>query len=160
MKVVGGVGNWRRVRGAAFGFMNTVDDVMAQLDNELPEKLPRLHQAKRIWIASDYGGQHADAAFESYAFLFAADTSLGEWAAKCTSVRRRWLSDGRRMAFKNLRDRVRSEALEAFLAAADELEGVAVVFAVDRSVKSLFTEGSEPLAPDSSGEMAHWRASS
>ncbi|MDE3117746.1 MAG: hypothetical protein KGL03_01910 [Nitrospirota bacterium] len=62
------------------------------------------------------------------------------WQPEREGVRRKLLPDGRRMAFKNLNDRVRRQAMDHFLEVANRLPGLLATFAISKSLGSLFVK--------------------
>lgn len=91
-----------------------------------------------IFIASDYSGQHKASKYEVYTILCCDLENCGEWEFRRAAIRKKYLPNGRRMAFKNLNDRNRQKALEPFLAAANLIPGICSTFAVDKSIGALF----------------------
>jgi hypothetical protein len=107
--------NWRSLENPELGLMNGFNDRLLQLQAANPQVLPNLQQTQTLLIASDYGGEHDTALYQSLSFLIADALSIVPWEARRSQIRKRWLSDGRRMAFKSLRDVQRLEALPYFL---------------------------------------------
>jgi len=90
-----------------------------------------------LYISSDYSGQGKESKFDVICILVAdIDKSL-EWEIQRCEVRRRYLMDGRRMAFKNLNDGQRRKALRPFLSAANEIHGLFLVVAIHKNIKTL-----------------------
>jgi hypothetical protein len=92
-----------------------------------------------ILSASDYSGTHTKSRFTVYSFLFVDAQYSPAWPAAREQVRKTHLTDGRRMEFKSLNDRQRSEALPCFLNAADSLCGLLCTIAVDKSYTRMAT---------------------
>src|SRR5688500_12662480 len=84
----------------------------------------RIADSSRLFIASDYGGEHDESDYATYPFLVFTETSFQRWRRACQNVRSRFLKDKRRMAYKKLGDGVRCDALLPFLGAADQLKGI------------------------------------
>lgn len=115
----------------------------------MAKSMERLQQADRSYFAdlrgyetlvvgSDYGGEHKGATHEVIAVRIAglADV-VGAEAARAV-FRRRFLRDGRRMAYKNLSDRRRRAALVPFLQLSGETPGVVFVVLIARTIRSVF----------------------
>jgi hypothetical protein len=96
-------------------------------------------QGTYLLFGSDYSGDHVGSRFKIYAFVVADADGSPEWPARCREVRRKFLSDGRRMAFKNLNDGQRRRALIPFLDAAEYLDGQVVAVAVTKKLSGLST---------------------
>ena len=89
-------------------------------------------------MASDYGGEHANAVWETFTFLVVDMAEGANWTFLQNQFRARVMSNRRRMAYKNLNDSVRRRALDSFLSSANLLPGLLVTFAIAKSVKCLF----------------------
>lgn len=85
----------------------------------------------------------AGATHRAYAFLVTDPESVARWAALWAPVRRRYLSDGRRMSYERLSDRHRLAALDGYLRAADALQGFLITILIDKRLQ-LFTESPPP----------------
>jgi hypothetical protein len=97
---------------------------------------PRLGRSAQLIIASDYGGEHHKSSHLIYCYLVIRG-GVREWFSEIRSARRRYLPDGRTMAYKRLDDVQRQEALLTFLSAAANLDGHLVAVAVDKQKKWL-----------------------
>jgi hypothetical protein len=87
-----------------------------------------------LTIYSDYSGSSRGSRFETICILVIDSARAGLWDAMRSEARRAFLSDGRRMSFKGLNDNQKRRALPAFLAAANQLQGVCCVIAIDKRV--------------------------
>jgi hypothetical protein len=101
-----------------------------------------------MWIASDYSGQHREAAFEAYAFLVTRANSLRAWNRQRIDFRAKCPPDGRRISFKDLRESMRWRALKPFLAITDDLQGNLIVVVIDKRFTSLFKERGPAISTD------------
>ena len=97
-----------------------------------------MRNAKKLVIASDYGGDHGDASHTTVCFLIASAASVADWTCSQKIVRSTYLGDGRRLSYKGLNDKHKRLALAPFLAAANRLNGVVVTFLIDKRLISLF----------------------
>ncbi|WP_140793852.1 hypothetical protein [Myxococcus xanthus] len=118
--------------------MNSISDMIREEEWRDPDLLTSLRGGKTLLVASDYGGEHAKASFRSLSFLVADLEGCGLWEDLRVSVRRQFLRDLRRMAFKSLRDKRRADALVPFLRSADCIPGVLATFLIDRRIKTVF----------------------
>ena len=85
------------------------------------------------------------AGYRVYSFIIADADASREWPERRRQVRREFLSDGRRMSFKNMNDRQRRQALIPFLEAAEYLEGHVVSVVVTKDLGRLST-GTDSMA--------------
>jgi hypothetical protein len=115
---------WRRIEPlVAWG--NTVDRVCGR------HTLPPL-DGSLIYVASDYSGTHLAAHFNAISVIYCDIEASREWLAIQRGFRKQFLSDGRRMSFKRLGDRLRRFSLVPFLKGADAISGLLVSLVVDR----------------------------
>lgn len=117
---------------AAYPWLPTIDGVLAEVG------LPVMH-GKTLYVTSDYSGQHRESRYFTSAVLLADLEECDEWESRRRSVRAEHLSDGRRMAFKNLNDRQRQKALAPFLCAAGSINGLLATVAVDKRIQWLIS---------------------
>ncbi|MBC2779169.1 hypothetical protein [Parasphingopyxis marina] len=80
-------------------------------------------------MVSDFSGTHAGSAFTSYAFLSVDIDQNPLWLTLQREFRRSSLRR-RRMAYKNLNDRMRQQALPEFLQLADQLVGALTIVVI------------------------------
>lgn len=98
--------------------------------------IPRL-DGPVIYVASDYGGTHDTSLYETFSVLYLDMQASSDWEARRRAVRQRFLPDGRRMAFKNLNDRKRQDALVPFLDAANHISGILLTLVVRKCIQNL-----------------------
>lgn len=151
--------NWRLGDRVDLGSMNVVNGLIRALDLSNPFALPNFDGATQLMVGSDYGGQHSSSQFEALAFVVADAGALRPWLEARSKLRAKYLPDRRRMSFKALGDRLRMEALPAFLSAADLLHGMLLVVLVDKRIASLFVSDDDPeaIAPEVRS-LAEWPA--
>ena len=101
-----------------------------------------------LMFGSDYSGTHRGSRFNVYTFLVADADASPHWPARMRAVRRRFLSDGRRMSFKRLGDVHRQRALRPFLEATNFLTGHIVAVVINKDLQRLST---------SSNALSVWR---
>lgn len=131
---------WTHLEDRRFGPMTVLSESIYRVAGQNPHALPDLHRGNTILVTSDFSGEHQTALYQTYSFLFANLEGCTAWRDQRDAVRLRWLSDGRRMAFKNLNDRNRQRALFPFLRAANKIPGLLATVLVHRDIQSLFTE--------------------
>jgi hypothetical protein len=110
--------------------------------SQLCKLRPGPFKGSHLLFGSDYSGSHAGSQFRVYGFVIADADASPEWPKRCQSARDTFLTDGRRMSFKNLNDVYRRHALIPFLEAAESLEGHVVAVAVSKELKQLSTQRS------------------
>lgn len=149
---------WKPLDDPSFGLMYTFSQSIRNQENNDPNLLPDLRKGSTILVVSDYSGKHDTAFYQSLSFLFADTERCTVWEEERHRFRQRFLTDGRRMAFKNLNDKERKKALPYFLAAADSIPGLSTTVLIDKRIKSLFSESGEiDRSQPELGPYAHWR---
>lgn len=103
-----------------------------------------------IYIGSDAAGEHAASSVNVVTAVYAAMYGSAKWELGRRAVRQRFMSDGRRMAYKRLNDRQRKAALDGFLDSASQIDGLAVSLVFPKSIPHVW-------APP--GILAIWQGS-
>lgn len=129
---------WRPIANTDLGPMNLLSSMIENGETREPGLIPDLHRPDEIYILSDFGGEHEESVYEAASFLVLDVSSLHEWDRLWRPYRRRHLSDGRRMAFKKLNDKMRQAALPAFLRAAGRLNGLLFTVLFEKKIDSMF----------------------
>jgi len=130
---------WSPLDDKKFGLMNTFSENIKQIEAMHPDLLPDLRDGSTIFIGSDFSGQHKLARYETLSFLFADIEKCNEWENIRQQLRKKYLSDGRRMSYKNLKDSKKRNILIQFLNAADNIPGLLFTILIDKEIGSLFT---------------------
>jgi hypothetical protein len=138
------IGFWRSQQESTIGIFQHLDNSITNLLRRSPDALPDLRRATTIIVASDYSGEHRGSSHQVLSFLVANLADCGVWDKQRQELRQNFLSDGRRMSFKNLRDKQRWDALVPFLSAANTIPGLLFTVAISSKIDSLFT-GPVPL---------------
>jgi hypothetical protein len=156
------VGNWHQIP-ADRGALGTLSSVIASTERRNPGCVPDLRTAPTLLLVSDYSGAHSGSKVETYSFLaLAMDESFSLWEDARRRWRQRFRLGLRRFEFKSLGDRLRGEALGAFLGATSKLNGLLLTVIVEKSVGSFFHATGDvrhiPLSPKSlerAGRIVH-----
>jgi hypothetical protein len=134
------VPNWYHKDEVELGLMNVFSESISSIETRRPGSVPNLRYPGTILIASDYAGFHREAAYETLSFILTNLERLGTWETARIKVRSTLLTDGRRMSYKALNDRVRRRALNNFLKASNVIPGLLVTVAINRRIQSVFTK--------------------
>ena len=137
---------WQDVAAHDLGFLNTLSGIFARAEDHCSGELPNLRHASQLFIGSDYGGEHIAAKYHTFAFLLADMAHCAAWQQVREDVRKKARLGRRRIAFKNISDSIRANALVQFLSIANRIPGIVVVFAVHKQAGSMFKSG-EKLVP-------------
>lgn len=136
---------WKRIEDQGAGFLYHLSESLALVDWRYPAVLEPVTDGSMV-IVSDYSGQHKLASHEAYSFLVTTNHAIDAWLPVRQEFRNRWLADGRRMSYKQLREPVRWRALIPFLNAASAIRGNVITFLVDRRIGSFVDGGADALA--------------
>ncbi len=150
-------GIWKPIFKKSLGPLSAINERMYWLNNMMPSDLPNLHASPTLFIASDYSGEHASADYQTISIVITDANAFYDWNRQRLKVRQQYLSDGRRMSFKQLRDQRRWRSLIPFLLAANELRGLSATIAIHSSIDTLFA-GTNPLDLNnpSFAKYSHW----
>lgn len=125
--------NWKSLPPDA-GIDSTINTRFGEQNH--PDRIiyPDLNDGSDLVLATDYSGEHEAPDFRVLGFLLTTQKSLDNvWEPARLEVRRKYLPDGRRMAFKRLDDALRINAFPTFLKAASQLNGVLACVAVEKT---------------------------
>lgn len=121
---------WQPLAEPIYPWVRTIDRIMTA------ERPPDM-TGPTLVIASDYGGNDNGSRYATTAIV-CADLELSrDWELMRRAVRREYLADGRRMAYKRLSDRQRAWALVPFLQAAERIHGLCLVTIVNKTLRNL-----------------------
>jgi hypothetical protein len=105
------------------------------------DELPDFSEDERIFVMSDYGGEHETAAYNTYAFLISSVDKLGVFRHKSSALRDTYglSSPFKEFAYKDLEYGPIRDSLGEYLRMADAyVHGVLVTISVERCIPSLF----------------------
>lgn len=131
---------WRHLNRPELAMMDTISRKLKDMEDRRPGNFPSFTPSEPLLVFSDYGGSHDGSRFETYSFLFTQPSSLPEWNAFRSFIRKEYRFEKGRMAYKKLNNRECSEACFPWLVAADRLNGLLITFAIERSLGSLFNQ--------------------
>lgn len=137
------VGVWCRLGQPRFGLADRISDAIAAREWQEPDLLCDPRNSRDLLLACDFAGAHRRARYEAFGFLVAGIEQSAEWLERRIEVRRNFLPDGRRMAYKALSDGIKRRALEPFLAAATTLHGNLIIVLVSKKIPRLFCDPDE-----------------
>jgi len=132
--------------------------MIAAMEWREPDSIADVRDSRELLVACDFGGSHKGAKYEAFAFLVGAITGSAAWMKERQRVRESFLSNGRRMAYKNLNDKRRQQALLPFLDAANIYPGNLFVFLISKQIPELFDNpGDQKLFPELIKAIRTWR---
>jgi hypothetical protein len=131
---------------------------------ELIPELPDFSDDNKIAVMSDYGGEHSDARYSTYSFLFVALNKNGPFQTHMHELRQKHkiLDRYSEFKYKDLKFGPRSRALPEYLQLIDNLvHGAVVTVAIDKAIGSVFgssrSEGHATIAKQlESGDFGKW----
>lgn len=122
--------NWNPIKRPLYRWVPTIERIVSA------EQLPRM-DGPVINVFSDYSGAHKASSYNVISVLCIDLAASAYLEKERRGIRKRFMADGRRMAFKNLSDRQRKAALIPFLEFANQLEGICVTMAIRKSIQNL-----------------------
>lgn len=148
---------WGTLNSSVSGLMRGFSESISQMELRHPGLLPDIRKGATVFIGSDYGGQHASAKYETYTFILADFENCINWENFRRNWRRLFLTDGRRMSYKNLNDKRCRKALLPFLYAANSIPGIVVTVLVDKRIRTLFEPLEYPEKEKSPIDYRNWK---
>lgn len=114
--------------------------LLANIIRQIPE-LPDFSDDKKIAVLSDFGGEHSNALFNTYSFLFMAYNKVGPFSEKIAVLRKthNLVQPYSEFAYKRLRSGARSRALPELLQLIDSfIHGALITIAIDKRIDTVF----------------------
>src|SRR5215217_2748775 len=136
---------WQHFDVPQLGYASAMSEAISRASETYPDLLWPVDEGLQV-VVSDYSGQHAGATHEAYSFLMTTWDVLEQWLPRRDEFRPRWLPDGRRLSFKQLREPMRRRAYPHFLSLAGELRANVITFLIDRRVQAFVAGGPAALA--------------
>lgn len=127
------------------GYVNLINDAIVAVERRTPTLFTRVDTGLQI-LASDYSGQHRGSTHDVYSFVVTTSNYLQDWLPLRDDFRRRWLPDGRRLSFKQLREPLRRRAYPHFLETCGAMRGNIITVMIDNKIRSLIDGGPVALA--------------
>ena len=150
---------WKHIERPELGLLNRISLAIREYEDRNPGSLGAPTLGNHIIVASDYGGEHSESASLTYAFVIADLAFAWLFLDRRKALRQRFLKDNRRMAYKNLNDRRRRQALIPFLHAADSLPGTLCILCVDKTLRLFDRDQLTQVLPEFAG-LSTWKSSS
>ncbi|MGH6616672.1 hypothetical protein [Sphingomonas sp.] len=136
---------WRAFDVPLAGYVNLFSEAIEVTEARVTDLFWPVDDGLQV-ITSDYSGQHREATHEVYSFLITTKSALERWLPLRKAFRDRWLPDGRRISFKQLREPMRRRAYPHFLDLAGSLPANLVTVMIDNRVGSFVEGGPQALA--------------
>ena len=124
--------NWKHVNGSPYEWMFGFNEIMNE--TTLP-----LFEGETLLILSDYSGLHKQSRYNTITLLIIDLIKCSKWECCRENIRRLIISDGRRISYKGLNDRLQRNALPIFLSAAGTIDGLILSVVLDKKIKGLIT---------------------
>lgn len=121
---------------------DNISNSMLEFTTKYGDRLPQLNLAKNLFCFSDYSGEEVESKNAVYSFLIINGDNLPEWDYRRMLLRSKMLSDGRRISYKQYRDKLSQKYIEEYLEIADQLEGYLITVSISKNLGSIFETGS------------------
>jgi len=136
---------WRPLRRPHLGMADSISEIFYAEEWRTPRFFTDVRSSAILFLASDYGGEHRTAAYQTISILVAAFDSIQvSWEPLRRSIRSLFAGDGRRLSYKRLGDRQRAKMLRPFLGAANHIQGILAIFLIDRRIRTFFQQDANP----------------
>lgn len=130
---------WWHQDEARLALMDAISRQLAHYEIVRPGIFPNLRNDDTLFVATDFGGEHRKAAYETTGVLLVDSSSVRKWLLAQREFREKYLPDRRRMSYKGLNDQHKQLALPAFLSASNLLNGLLLLVVVDKRLGSIFS---------------------
>lgn len=147
---------WKPLARPELGMPSGISDAIQQEEWLKGDLLTTVRRGPALMLASDYGGAHSGAAYETLSFLLADAAYLWLWDDLRAKLRGRMLQQNRRMSFKALNDGARRRALVPFLRYANTIPGLLATFVLDASAASMLSECRPIDGGTAFGSLSQW----
>lgn len=123
--------------------------LMAKLLNfsaEMLTELPDFSNDEKIFIFSDFGGEHASAKYLTYSFLFCSGDKQGVFQESVKNIREQGGMNFpyKEYSFKHLKyNRIRETAKDYFFAVDHFIHGIVVTISIEKEIANIFSDGSK-----------------
>jgi len=130
---------------------------MVKMEKQRLDWLTDVRSGTELLIASDYAGDRH--AYQSLSFLLLSLPGNEKWDSNRAGFRRKWLTDGRRIAYNGLKKNYSHEweALPAFLDAADSIDGISITFLLNKNIQSVIADNARKNLKDCLPEFSGWK---
>ena len=113
---------------------------MREFSEQYKSVLPNLKTAQNLMCFSDYSGEEEQSKHFVYSFLIIDGDKIKNWNLDRLKLREELLSDGRRISYKNYRDKLTQKFVDRYLNIVDELEGYIITVSVSKDLPTLFDD--------------------
>lgn len=143
----------RRIHDEAAGFIKDVSDNIAVEAWKDPGLVPDLSKSRTLFVFSDYSRLHGH--YKTYCFFVFGRSGADYFNGARKRLREEFRLANRRMSFKGLGDKLKLNALPAFLSIAGAMEGFVLTFAVDSRIPFMFADQWLEAWPELSSVKKH-----
>ena len=147
---------WQHIDRPELSLIDRISKVIAQHEFLNTDGLPQLNGTEPLVIASDFGGQHKQARYYTYAYLICQAGAAASLVRKCQQLRRDKLGFERTLSFKGLSDYRKREALPGFLIAADTTPGLLLCICIRKDVPLFLDEIVAEPDDDAINRFTNW----
>ncbi|CAJ0774563.1 hypothetical protein [Ralstonia chuxiongensis] len=116
-------------------------DLLNRIVQHSIQELPDFSDDSKIAVMSDFGGEHSNARFYTYSFLFLAYNKIGPFEEKVRELRKKYdlLEHYSEFAYKKLASGAKARALPEYLQLIDSfIHGAIITIAIDKRIETVF----------------------
>jgi hypothetical protein len=136
--------HWTALTTATDTIFYNISNSMKEFTERYKSVLPNIKTAKNLMCFSDYSGDEENSEHLVYSFLIIDGDNISRWNTERLKLRTELLSDGRRISYKNYRDKLTQKFVDRYLNIADELNGYLITVSINKDINSMF-EGGTPF---------------
>jgi len=128
--------NWISNPQPKLPYHDCVNNCILRQQSIIPDLMPDLRQAEKLYVTSDYGGDIGISRVLSYSFLFIDVGSFEHWDGLQKVFREETSANTRLFKYSNITDE-EIPFLEILLKIAGQLSGLLITFVVSKELESL-----------------------
>lgn len=151
---------WSSPNTISHTLFHSVNNSIEEFVREYHSHLPVLHEGKTLLCFSDYSGEEQNAKHYVYSFLLVNETEMKIWNENRVALRGKYLPDGRRISYKNYRDKLTQNFINQYLDLVDELPGFLITVSISKDIDSIFGKNIDEVIADSKfSALSDWTKS-
>jgi hypothetical protein len=139
---------WNKLSGPYLAAGSYFDDVLRNLTDQNPAFLPPLGRSARLFVTSDFAGEHPASRFITFSLVLTPVEAIRPWAFYRHGVRKRFGLDSRKFAYSKFNDQLKQEAMTEFCLVSNSIHGLSVTVLIDKRIRSIFGPGRNFLPSD------------
>ena len=133
--------NWAHKENLEGGLLNFLSNFINELEDSGKIYFPDLRDADKIYIFSDYSGDHRDQKLIAYSILILDEKSFKSFMISQKSLWEKYNLEKRIIDYKGLNDNFKKRSLVPFLKLSNNINGLLFSIVFDKKITSIFQDG-------------------